>query len=198
MGAGLLKRKLLWRNGSRVSKLQHKVAMKMARASRLFTLTGSLLVCGSYGQRSVFSLNPGWKFELENNGPPPACADPNTTFPIPLDGQQCSGLTQVPYAADVQACIDACCAEDSCETWQFCSDSSCSPVNSCWIGAMSGCTAGKGWISRGRNVTPTPTPTPGAKCDDARCEPGTDDSKWRVVNVPHDFVVEGDPSQSAE
>lgn len=35
-------------------------------------------------------------------------------------------------------------------------------------------------------------------CTDARCLPGTDDSSWRSLSVPHDFVVEGNYSQSAD
>ena len=62
---------------------------------------------------------------------------------------------------------------------------------------MLDCQAGKGWVSRGRNGTAPPAPVPGM-CSDPGCAPGTNDADWRVVNLPHDFVVENDPSQSAD
>lgn len=128
----------------------------------------------------------------------PRAADPNGTFPIDYSGQQCLGLTQQPYAASVDACIDACCGDPACAIWQFCpaGASGCSPAQSCWTGSGS-CQRASGWVSRGRVVTPTPTPGPGVACTDPRCEPGTDDSTWRVVAVPHDFIVEGNFSESA-
>jgi hypothetical protein len=52
---------------------------------------------------------------------------------------------------------------------------------------MAQCSASNGWVSRGRN-TSTPGPPP-AVCGQPECEPGTDDSSWQGVNLPHDFVV---------
>lgn len=150
--------------------------------------------------RVSYSLRDGWKFELQGGSPQP-CADPNTTFPLILDGQQCTGLTQVLYAQDETACLDACCSDDTCGVWQFCpSASGCSgggAANSCWTGPLGSCQTGDGWVSRGRHVTPTPTPSPGANCADPRCAPGTDDSSWRTLSIPHDFVVEGNFTNSA-
>lgn len=40
-----------------------------------------------------------------------------------------------------------------------------------------------------------PPPPP---CADAGCAPGTDDSTFRVVTIPHDFVVEGNFSKAAD
>ena len=63
---------------------------------------------------------------------------------------------------------------------------------------MAQCQQARGWVSRGRNASaPPPPPVPG-RCADPGCAPGTDDSGWRVVNLPHDFVVEGDPSEAAD
>lgn len=105
---------------------------------------------------------------------------------------------QVAYSADVGSCIDACCGDAACGIWQFCPEgaSGCSPALSCWIGNGT-CQKASGWVSRGRVVTPTPTPGPGTACSDPRCAPGTDDSTWRTVSVPHDFIVEGDFSRTA-
>jgi hypothetical protein len=38
--------------------------------------------------------------------------------------------------------------------------------------------------------TPPPPPSPGP-CAETACQPQTDDSGWRTVDVPHDFMVEG-------
>ncbi len=83
--------------------------------------------------------------------------------------------------------------------YQWCpTGAGCNSPQQCWIGALpsGGCQAATGWQSRGRNAPPPPTP--GGPCTDPRCEPGTDDSSWRVVNVPHDFVVEGNFSAQAD
>lgn len=162
-------------------------------------LTGA---AGALAARSTFNLNPNWRFQLQGNGPPPKCADPNATFPIVEDGQQCTGLTQVLYAQDLEACIDACCGDSSCGVYQFCPDANgCSgggAALSCWTGPLTTCQKGSGWVSRARHVTPTPTPAPGALCTDPRCQTSTDDSSWRLLDLPHDFVVEGNYSKSAD
>lgn len=74
---------------------------------------------------------------------------------------------------------------------------------SCWIGELGGaggpgaCKKAAGWEGRGRNGGAGPSPPPGGgPCTDPRCDPKTDDSAWRTVNVPHDFVVEHNFSQT--
>eukprot|EP00475_Leptophrys_vorax_P002312 TRINITY_DN11298_c0_g5_i1.p1 TRINITY_DN11298_c0_g5~~TRINITY_DN11298_c0_g5_i1.p1 ORF type:complete len:825 (-),score=214.28 TRINITY_DN11298_c0_g5_i1:967-3348(-) len=44
----------------------------------------------------------------------------------------------------------------------------------------------------------TPKPVPGGACAMAECSPSYDDSQWRQVNLPHDFVVEGVFNKSAD
>lgn len=62
---------------------------------------------------------------------------------------------------------------------------------------MDKCQAGKGWISQGRALAPTPAPGPSeGNCTDPECQVDLDDSKWRLLNLPHDFVVEGTFSSS--
>lgn len=95
--------------------------------------------------------------------PPPAAAvragasaSSNCSFPADLDNVQCDGLSQVPSATDEAACAAACCADETCEVYQFCPSSgggSCGPSNSCWVGAVGQCNASPGWLSRARNVT---------------------------------------------
>ena len=143
------------------------------------------------------------------------CSDIDTTFPTVFDNKQCQGLKQATSASDLKSCQAACCAQASCEIYQWCpassnssedgaENASCGPAGSCWIGQLGGaggpgaCTDSKGWISRGRSGSGPSPPSPGGggKCTDPRCDPKTDDSKWRVVNVPHDFVVEGNFSET--
>lgn len=57
-----------------------------------------------------------------------------------------------------------------------------------------GCITGFGWVSAGRTVAP---PVPVNNCTDPGCLPNTNDASWRVLNVPHDFVVENNFSESA-
>jgi beta-galactosidase len=128
----------------------------------------------------------------------PPCADPTTTFPVDMSDKQCLGLTQIPYAGDANACQDACCADDTCAVWQWCTNSSCSPTSSCWIGPSDlSCQSAPGWQSRGRTPPKPPAPPAPGGCSDPHCQPGTDDTTWRVVDVPHDFVVEGNFTPSA-
>jgi len=59
---------------------------------------------------------------------------------------------------------------------------------------------GEPW-PRGQCVTlPEPGPGPGPlpPCSDPRCKPSTDDSAWRELDLPHDFVVEGNFSSTAD
>ena len=162
------------------------------------------LAAAAAAQRTVGDLDRGWRFQPDSGGPAPSCNDPNTTFPLPYDNTQCMGLEHQAQADNSLAdCINSCCADDTCEVYQFCAPGApCQGAGSgggCWTGTLAGgCSAGaNGWQSRGRHVAPPPPPAPGQDCTDPRCQPGTDDSAWRVVNVPHDFVVEGNFSQSA-
>jgi hypothetical protein len=156
------------------------------------TLLAAALVSVSAG-RTRYYLNNGWRFQLDGSGPPQPCQNPNSTFPVDYSNQQCMGLQQYPPADDATTCQNACCAQSGCEVWQWCAGGSCSPQNSCWIGALGGgCQPDSGWVSRGRapSASPSPVPGPGPSCSDPRCLPGTDDSSWRTLNLPHDFVVE--------
>eukprot|EP01012_Entosiphon_sulcatum_P044925 TRINITY_DN597_c0_g2_i1.p1 TRINITY_DN597_c0_g2~~TRINITY_DN597_c0_g2_i1.p1 ORF type:complete len:1020 (+),score=207.47 TRINITY_DN597_c0_g2_i1:110-3169(+) len=150
-----------------------------------------LLVCCSLQQpalaRDRASLDFNWRFQL-NGGALPACkAD---AFPINLNGQQCYGLSSE-SAGSEEECQRQCCNNPSCEVWQWCPPGSttCSPAPSCWTGHRDQCQDNKsGWVSMGRNST---GPSPGQNCTSPYCQPDFDDSKWRLLNLPHDFVVEG-------
>ena len=142
-----------------------------------------------------------WKFQLAGS-PSSPCPNPNATFPNDYSNKQCAGLTQYPPANDAADCMNSCCADSSCEVWQWCDGGSCTPQNTCWTGSLSGgCTAQPGWVSRGRAPSASPSPIPPGPippCNDPRCEKSTDDSSWRVLNLPHDFVVEGNFTSTAD
>jgi hypothetical protein len=86
--------------------------------------------------------------------------------------------------------------------------------------------AAPGWVARARGVQPGPPPAPphphpppapphphppppapppplppgppNGPCSVVQCQPSTNDSSWRQINVPHDFMVEGDFNASNE
>ena len=96
-------------------------------------------------------------------------------------------------ASNVTECEQACCNSGSCEVYQWCASSSCTPLNSCWIGSRSNCQKQDGWVSKGRDA-----PSPNSTCSVPYCQPGFDDSSWRGLSIPHDFVVEGDFDKNAD
>ena len=147
------------------------------------------------------------KFEQEGHaggGKAQDCKDLTKTFPTDTSGKQCLGLKQASGVSSLAACAAACCAESACEVYQFCPKGAKCGGESCWIGQLGGaggpgaCKASPGWEGRGRSGGggPSPDPEGGGKCADPRCQPETDDSAWRVVDVPHDFVVEGNFSKT--
>ena len=133
--------------------------------------------------------------------PPPAC--PAHTFSN-KSGVQCQGLHGADAATSAATCLGVCCADSSCDVWQWAVNTSA--YEGCWIGQ---CTGGfqtnAAWIGGQRVVNPpppSPSPAPAPKpspspCTDPRCLPSTDDSSWRTVDIPHDFVVEGTFSKQA-
>ena len=166
---------------------------------------GILAFASATAARVIYDLDHDWKFELKS-GTPGAHCNGSDPFPRDLGSNQTSGLDQASAITEA-TCADACCSESSCETYQFCNVSSCGcgpPQQACcWIGKYTGSKSvvAKGWVSRARTVAPTPTPAPGpepASCSEAWCARSTDDSKWRSVEIPHDFVVEGVFSPSAD
>lgn len=92
---------------------------------------------------------------------PPDCSNDTSSFPMPMNDIQCSGLNGV--GADSEAsCAAACCGDATCEIYQWCppggaldGGSSCGPPGSCWVGRLNAgpCKAESGWASRARNVT---------------------------------------------
>ena len=153
----------------------------------------ALLLSAAQAARVTSLLDFGFKFQQRGGPAAPCAANKTSDWPVDLTGKQCLGLTQV-AATDAASCLDACCADDTCQTYQWCPPGApCNSPSSCWVGAMSDCNhPAPGWISRGRSAAPPAPPSGG--CSDPGCLPSTDDSSWRTLNLPHDFVVEGDPT----
>lgn len=108
------------------------------------------------------------------------------------------GLAGVPDAHTREECEAACCADPNCETWQFCPvGGACQPsTQPCWIGMITlPLVNDTGWISSGRSspfAPAGPPPPPRVqKCPQSPTCAAHDDSSWRKLNVPHDFIVEG-------
>ena len=160
--------------------------------------------------RVVLALDRGWKFMLEGHSPAPSKPCYPSDFPEDLTNQKTDGLVER-QAITEQDCATACCncgadCDDSCETYQWCNSSACGYAppsqGGCWVGAFQGAKTqkGEGWFSRARAAQPTPppTPVPAGGCSADWCREGTDDGAWRVVSVPHDFVLEGNFSADAD
>jgi beta-galactosidase/beta-glucuronidase len=142
-----------------------------------------------------------WKF-YRGDTPgynPPEC--PASGFPINMTNMQCFGLQNVP-ATDAASCEFQCCLDWSCQVWQWCPEGqTCGGTNSaqCWIGAVNQCNPVDGWVSMARNDTSPGPPIPGPQqCPQSPACVDYDDSSWRVLNVPHDYVVEGTFNASAD
>ena len=96
-----------------------------------------------------------------------ADAAPPCAFPTPFNDIQCNGLRGVP-AGSAADCAAACCADATCELWQYCPPGAtdCAPAGSCWIGGLGGgCEAQKGWLSSARNVSLGPACQTGLLAD---------------------------------
>ena len=146
--------------------------------------------------RSRMSFDKGFKF-IRSEQPgyvQPTC---NASFPLNFTNIQCQGLTQATNAKSPTECEAACCAGFGCEVWQWATTAS--PPNSCWIGGTNDCTNSSGWISFARESAPlTPPPPPPQPCPASPVCANYDDAAWRGLNVPHDFILEGNFSASAD
>lgn len=175
---------------------------------RCALLAATALVSGAVGRQSAASrktvnFNPGW---LNIVGEQPFYNNSGfCDFPINYTGLQCSGLNQA-AATTLDDCAQTCCNDWSCEVYQFCAagefcGGSTAPTASCWVGSVSTCSNSSGWVSYGRDASTLPNapPTPGPQpCPASPACAGYDDSSWRSLSVPHDFVVEGQYSPTAD
>ena len=156
------------------------------RAAAAAALLAAAAQLASAGESSSFDA--GWRFVLgDSTYNPPACDA--TGFTVNISGTQCYGMSAT-GGATPEACQNSCCLNPQCTIWQF--DAS-NNQGACWTGSdCSSNVSNPAWTSFQR-PTPGPTPPPRAECTSAAepCAPGFDDSKWRTVSTPHDFMVEG-------
>ena len=101
------------------------------------------------------------------------------------------GLSSAGGATDAASCLAAACASYT-DVWQWCNaGSDCGPA-SCWIGSWpNGSSTQKGWVG-GRVNASAPAPL------HPEVLPGFDDSKWSILDLPHDFEVTGVYSENAD
>ena len=71
---------------------------------------------------TAYSLDKGWRFALEGAGPLVPCKA--GTWTKKLNDQQTMGLTQA-AAITEETCAAECCADMTCETYQYCNSSTC-------------------------------------------------------------------------
>ena len=153
-----------------------------------------LLLLGSFARALVrHPIDFGWRFHLGDPGRQDLCpgggADPFTA----LNGTACSTWGHVnPHGGlSVDECRLACCGDPQCAGWLH-------AKGYCYIGDSNySCAAtsdAKGNVGGIRTI-------PAAVAMPADGGPQTaefEDSTWRVVNIPHDYVVEQAPDESLE
>lgn len=158
----------------------------------------------------------GWRFHLGPVGSkPPVPGPPPPPPPLPAEcavsklgpmfpvnaSKQLSGL-QAHHATSADACAAACCEmSKACFTWQY---SSAKKGGGCWLGSGSPFAhpSKEIWVGGSRKgphpppAPPAPKPGPGDGPDilpktSPAAAPGFDDSQWKLVDLPHDYIVEG-------
>ena len=160
---------------------------------------------------SKLNFDHGFKFILGDQGFTPAPPIPAAlssagddgssfcNFGTNISGTQCYGFTAAP-APSADECAASCCLDPSCTIWQF--DTSDPLSQGCWQGnTCAQNTSNKDWVSFVRDPAPPGPPSPlGPPCINASlpCAPAFDDSTWRDVSAPHDFIVEGAPSPNCD
>lgn len=166
----------------------------LARASILVFATHAALASAA---RSRTNLDAGWRFALNDGLGPVKCN--STAFPIDLTDKACQGLNNLAYISSPDDCRNACCGDSKCNVWQWAPNQ----ATGCWTGAIkdtASCPSSKGFKSQGRPYpTPSPSPSPSSRrCTEPQCQVDFDDSAWQSVSAPHDFVVNGTYSETAD
>lgn len=128
---------------------------------------------------------------------------PPPDIPVSL---RCDGLGSLGSQPSAAACLNAACAS-ALDLYQWCGASGCDSgvAFDCWAGSYSDCSTqgnstGTGWVSAATSsvIPPGPAPLPPPTCPGDRACVAFDDSSWRTVQVPHDYVVEGSPVPTAD
>ena len=183
------------------------------------TLAAAASVAAGRHQHEVVSFDYGWRFHLGLPGtapappsPPPApppspaeCKDLPAVFPVSASGVWVSGLSRG-KGKTAAACAEECCAlgKEQCFAWQF--DSNRTSDKGCWRGfghvkaGTGGSSNWTGGMRHGKAPPPpgpkpapadTPFPWPSSPAFVAATAPAFDDSDWELLDLPHDYIVEG-------
>lgn len=155
---------------------------------------------------SSISLDLGWRFKLGNIAAELLSCEPGAVNAwdedVSLDGMTCPGWPRLGVGdgwKTEEECALYCCSEPSCRGYLYTpTEPGSNSYATCLIGdtpAASSChTSGLTSLStkgRTRASVPATIPQPGSSGPIAV---DFDDSAWRLVDVPHDFVVESNPT----
>ena len=152
--------------------------MKRGACSILLFLASSMLALPlAISTREVVNFDFAWRFKVY---PQLQCSA--DSFLYNVTDLKCYGLNVI-RASTADLCRDACCAQATCEIWQF----TYGHGLPCEVGVSNNCTTTKQKIvgeRREKGIDPSPkaTNTPETNKD-------YDDSSWDVVDVPHDSII---------
>jgi hypothetical protein len=110
---------------------------------------------------------------------------------------RCGGLGKNDAGdASEQSCLDACCAAASCAVYQW--KAGADHGSGCWMGGCTGeMSTGKGWLGGASgSAPPPPGPGPAPPKTTGPLSAAFDDSKWDLIDVPHDFIIGGEYDQA--
>ena len=135
--------------------------------------------------RNVVNFDFAWRFQLGGND---VISCPETEFPKNLSGVECKGLHSASTATNADDCRGQCCADNMCAIWQY------ADAKGCWIGESTDCShVAKEWLGGGRDTPGKPQP-PATSGQTSR---KYDDSKWEMVDLPHDALITGEYSEDS-
>ena len=182
----------------------------MSAATRRWLLLAAVVAAAAAQRASAASipLDRGWRFRRGNVGNEQLSCQAgavNAFDPGTLAGWLCPGWPRLGYgdAWRTEAeCALYCCAEPSCAGYLYNATApdtcgkpdGCTPT--CLVGdSLAGChKAGAGELgySHGRKRASVPAPVPEPVASGPQAE-NYDDSSWRQVSAPHDFIIESNP-----
>jgi hypothetical protein len=147
--------------------------------------------------RSVHDFDAGWKFHLGDAAAQELC--PDDAFK-PFIGMYCPQWAhQAAYSITLDECRRYCCGDSSCAGWNYDLEGGwCSVGNSdtgCAPGTSGGENRGSGNWTGGIRTVPAALIEPAAG---GPHDTSFDDSSWRDITVPHDFIVETAPFNQTE
>ena len=166
------------------------------RVRQLLVVAANLLL---YVRRSADaltrrSIDHGWRFRLGEAGQPDLCPGAAADPFEPLNATLCETWGHVnPHGGlTVDECRLACCADPACAGWLH------SKKAGCYMGdSRDSCAASPSAAGAVGGIRSIPA-TVSLPTVDGPQSVGYDDSAWRTLSVPHDYVVEQAPNRSLE